>query len=235
MKRINTYGLRNGAIGAALLLLFSACSKETLTPAPGHPAVPEGKGGVRIGLKLDKALASGMTKATVEDTYDVTPDMLTLSITGDTTLTWSKMTDVPEIIYLNEGSYRTEIRSSHQASVADDKPYYMGSSDFTVTDEQVTSVNVLCRMTNLVVSVRFAGNIAGLTGYKMSYFRPDDNTTILYSVTEAQNTPTPKRVYLTPAPYGVRIEGRLNGSRWNKNIIVYEDIAAGTYHNITIQ
>lgn len=235
MKRINTYGLRNGAIGAALLLLFSACSKETLTPAPEHPAVPEGKGGVRIGLKLDKTLASGMTKATVEDTYDVTPDMLTLSITGDTTLTWDTMTDMPEIIYLNEGTYRAEVQSNHPKAKADDKPYYTGKEDFTVEDERVTSVDIACRMTNMVVSVRFTGNIAGLTGYKMNYFPLEDNTQTLFTVTEEQNVSVPKRVYLTPFPFGIKIEGRLNGSRWSKNILIYDDIAEGIYHNITIQ
>ena len=233
MKRKNITYLRKGAFAAATVLLLSACGKETFSE--GTSAQPEKRGGVRIGLSVDKALVSGMTKATAEDTFDVTSDMLTLSITGDTTLTWSAMTDMPEIIYLNEGSYLAEVRSNHPTAEADDEPYYTGRENFTVEDERVTSVNIACRMTNMVVSVRFAGNIAGLTGYKMSYFPLSDNTQTLFTVTEEQNTPVPKRVYLTPFPFGIKIEGRLNGSRWSKSILIYEDITEGTYHNITIQ
>lgn len=218
-------------ISLAAITLMAACNDDRPTPQVDTPP-----SGVRIALALDTKM-QGDTKAAVEDTYPMTAEMLSATIKqGDDVLhAYDKLSDIPTVLYLTPGQYTIALATNGQRSPVNEVPYYIGETPFTIAEGVVTSILAEAAIQSMAVSVTPTGDVDRLTSYKMSYYNLSNPDQILMVVTEQQNKPTPKRVYIdTPFPYGIRIEGRIDGVRWVKNVLVYDNLAKQTYHNISV-
>lgn len=218
-------------ISLAAITLMAACNDDRPIPEVDTPP-----SGVRIAMALDTKML-GDTKAAVEDTYPMTAELLSATINQDGNVlhTYDKLSDIPAVLYLKPGKYTIALATNGQRSSVNEVPYYIGETPFTIAEGVVTSILAEATIQSMAVSVTPTGDVERLTSYKMSYYNLSNPDQILMVVTEQQNSPTSKRVYIdTPFPYGIRIEGRIDGVRWVKNVLVYDNLAKQTYHNISV-
>lgn len=89
-----------------------------------------------------------------------------VSPSGETLGEW-KYSEMPEIITLPVGSnYQARVVSHIQEKAAWEAPYFTGSSDkFTISDGEITTIGtVVCRLSNIRVSIRFTEDMKKAMG-----------------------------------------------------------------------
>lgn len=98
------------------------------------------------------------TKAeTSEDDVKVDVNEFSLVIKsqeGSEVESWSRFADVPAVIGLDPGTYTIEAKSPCQKTVDWTQPKYAGSQEVTVTPGNTESVSIVCKLTNMKVTVR---------------------------------------------------------------------------------
>lgn len=98
------------------------------------------------------------TKAeTSEDDVKVDVNEFSLVIKsqeGSEVESWSRFADVPAVIGLDPGTYTIEAKSPGQKTVDWTQPKYAGSQEVTVTPGNTESVAIVCKLTNMKVTVR---------------------------------------------------------------------------------
>lgn len=98
------------------------------------------------------------TKAeTSEDDVKVDVNEFSLVIKsqeGSEVESWSRFVDVPAVIGLDPGTYTIEAKSPGQKTVDWTQPKYAGSQEVTVTPGNTESVAIVCKLTNMKVTVR---------------------------------------------------------------------------------
>lgn len=241
-------------------MMLASCSNQIEQPQKDGTQDQELRSGVRIALSMDVAMngltskSNGNTKgaygsnldlvvtfattrATVEDNYPMKEEHFSAVIKQDDLVlhSFDKLSDIPSVLYLEPGNYSIAIATNGTRSQINELPMYQGETPFTVETGKVSAVNAKASIRSMAISVSFSGLVENLASYKMSYYHLSTPDKILMVVTEQQNTPHAKRVYMdTPFPYGIKIEGRMDGVRWVKNVLVYDDLSVQTYHNITV-
>ncbi len=79
---------------------------------------------------------------------------------GTLAMTFETVFEMPDTIELATGDYYVEAFSDNNLPAAFDNPYYFGSTEvFTVSSNMHHSVEVLCKLTNSIVSVVYSENI----------------------------------------------------------------------------
>lgn len=73
---------------------------------------------------------------------------------GETVNSWSRFADVPTVVSLEPAEYRIDAKSPGTKPVAWAQPKYAGSQTVTVTSGQTQSISIVCRITNMMVTVR---------------------------------------------------------------------------------
>lgn len=73
---------------------------------------------------------------------------------GSEVESWSRFADVPAVIGLDPGSYTIEASSPGQKAVDWTQPKYFGSQSVTVTPGEVENVAIVCKLSNMKVTVR---------------------------------------------------------------------------------
>lgn len=78
---------------------------------------------------------------------------------GDTEASWTYST-MPSMPVFKVGTYTVRVRS-HKVEAAEwDKPYYVGSQSFQITDGDITDVDpIVCKLGNIRVSVTFSDKL----------------------------------------------------------------------------
>lgn len=245
---------------SAAVMMMTSCGEQVKLPEQETGQDPQ-KSGVRIVLSMDMAMSgligksgshhttgaygSGIdqvitlapTRVAVQDNYPMTQENFRAVIKQEQTVlhSYERLSQIPPVLYLEPGSYSITLETNGTRNPINEMPLYQGQTPFTVEPGKVSAINAKASIQGMAISVSFEGLIANLTSYKMSYYHLSTPDKVLLVVTEQQNTPLAKRVYMdTPFPYGIKIEGRLKGVRWVKNILVWQDLEAGTYHNITV-
>lgn len=224
--------MKNILLYIVMAVVAMSCAKQDeLQPEPQ-------KSGIAVKLALSGALQSAQTRVAVDDNYPMSADMLSAMIVqgNEMIISWAKFTDIPAIVYLPVGNYSLVVKTNGERKQINERPMYYGENPFTIAPDVVTSLTATAAIQSMAVSVTFADAISPLTAYKMTYFDLTKPNIALATVSEMQNQPTAKRLYIdTPFAFGVKIEGRLNGSKWSKNVIQYENLTFGTYLNITVK
>lgn len=73
---------------------------------------------------------------------------------GSEVESWSRFAEVPAVIGLDPGSYTIEASSPGQKAVDWTQPKYFGSQSVTVTPGEVENVAIVCKLSNMKVTVR---------------------------------------------------------------------------------
>ena len=191
------------------VVAFSAC--DDWTPAE-QGAYPANTGGVSRS-KMDVTVNDEVTAIgrAIVDTSDY---LVTVTEKGSDVIatyegkpcSWTYST-MPQIFTLPVGDYTVRVRSHEPADAAWSEPYYEGSADFTVVNNNVTYIGtVTCDFASVKVEIRFSEElakamsddshvdvVAGVAGTSLTwaanetrygYFYPaEDNPTIIATFT----------------------------------------------------
>lgn len=141
MRKIVSYLV----LGLAAALAAVSCSKENIAE--------QGQGAFAPNVLFDDgtwATASELAAACTINIYN--SEGLIRTYTGTQSM--------PASLWLSTGEYRVDIIAGEESAASFDKKSYKGSEKFTITAGATTSVEVECRITNVVAAVAFDESIA---------------------------------------------------------------------------
>lgn len=219
MKRYLYYSL--------LGLLALGCQR-----AEQEQPIAEGKGALKIELRLNNGVEDQTSKATVQDPYQIATDELVATVLqGEAEVcTWNPMSSMPPVVYFEAGQYTLQINTRGDRQAVNTVPYYFGQTPFTITAGRVSSIYAAASLQSMVVSMSLTGGWAAMRDYKLTYFALDKPKEPLFLTTDRA-----ARLYIdNPIPYGVKVEGRVGGVSQKPNVLVYDNLNVGTYHNLTL-
>ena len=158
------------------VVAFSAC--DDWTPAE-QGAYPANTGGVSRS-KMDVTVNDEVTAIgrAIVDTSDY---LVTVTEKGSDVIatyegkpcSWTYST-MPQIFTLPVGDYTVRVRSHEPTDAAWSEPYYEGSADFTVVNNNVTYIGtVTCNFASVKVEIRFSED----------FYPAEDNPTIIATFT----------------------------------------------------
>lgn len=217
-------------LAAAGVLMFAASSCDGAWTPPA-----EGEGSLALGTMTvtnddaEKLVSSSAARADGEDLSQYTVRIRNKA-TSAIVKEW-KYADMPEVIAMPVGDY-TVTAESHDVQPAEwDKPYYLGSADFTIESGKITNIGeVSCKFSSIKVTVVFEGEIVGYVG-------ADSKVTIEAGDTKLEYSPGETRAGYFKKLEGsstmaVRFDGTLNGIETH-TVFTNKDVTAGTHYRFT--
>lgn len=178
--------MMNMKINNILILLFlfflSSCHSEKM---PSEPTLQGTVSMAKLQLSVDmtvQELDSVRSLSSLSSSVDLNSYVIDIiSSEGDTINTWV-YSDMPEIISLNVGSYTIEAKSSPEASIGVDKPYYYGSENFEVKYNEITELDpIKCTLNSVCVSFKFEDSVRDLVSDDFTLNFTIDNKTLTLS------------------------------------------------------
>ncbi len=144
--------IRNTKLTGVLLTLFAlslaGCGQESDKPSTG-------KGGITPNVELNTTVKS--SKQSRAD-GDITVNDLSLTIKskdGTFSKTWATIGDYSEDEKFDIGQYTVEAAYGSIENEGFEKPAYFGSTDVTVTENNITPVSVTASLANTMVSIEY--------------------------------------------------------------------------------
>lgn len=140
---------------AGTLLLLSSLSLAGC----GHDAAgpsDTGKGSIAPSVELNTSVVSSHESARAASEVTVNDLALTIkSKSGDFSKTWASVNDYPQDEKFNIGQYTVEAAYGSIEDEGFEKPAYFGSTDVTVTENNVTPVTLTASLVNTMVSIDY--------------------------------------------------------------------------------
>lgn len=135
----------------ALLLVLPSCSKEDPFPGDG---TGDATGTVNFRKMVVEVNASeNMVRASEVNVGEFVVEVKSSVGVAEYAGTYAEM---PEVITLPVGDYTVTVKSPSNPDAAWESPYYEGSQDFSVKENDVTFVDpVVCRLGNVKVTVKY--------------------------------------------------------------------------------
>lgn len=133
-----------------VIFAFQGCSGKENWNKEGTGA-STGKGTVQ--LKLSSA-GDFTTPGTKAESVDVNNFKIRILKGTEVYKTYAKYSEVPSVIEIDPGTYTMEAGSTETGDGVFSQPIYLGKSDFTVEAGKVSSVNVVCSLANMKVTIR---------------------------------------------------------------------------------
>ncbi len=140
--------------------------------------------------------------------------------------------EMPEIITLEVGDYRVEVKSQELKSAAWDAPYIFGTLDFTVVKDDIVNIGTVhCKLANVKVTVVFADDLKALLGDDVKVnITVGNKGTLDFSANET------RAGYFEFVPESTSLvatfTGTVDGSAEN-GYKIYVDVEAGQHRIIT--
>ncbi len=132
-----------------LMLWGAGCNEESA----GLPT-----GALYVGIEEDATLLTKAESAVTNESLRV--DIIAAE--GDTIKSYSDYIDEVKgkKIVLPVGTYMISVKSNQSEEAGWEKPFYSGSKEITIQSGEITSVQIVCKITNTKVTVEYADNLA---------------------------------------------------------------------------
>lgn len=171
-------------LGAFMGLAFASCANEEFPTSENFASTSEGG---TMELHVNK-VAPSATRAVETADFPVTVRSLN---TNQVVASYNRADEVPAQIKMNTGEYYAEAHSPLQLKRIMDVPYYAGCDTFEILQNINTISNIVCRMVNGCITVRFSDDFT--TVFKSWTITIDDGneTAIIYTDTKGGLNPTP--------------------------------------------
>lgn len=145
----------------AVLFTFSACHSEKLdtgtTDVTGQLNLASMK--MDVDLKVDTVYPKARAGV------DVSGFLLTIKNSQGEQVEQYTYSEMPEIVSLPVGKYTVVASSAEAATNGFDVPFYTGSTDITIKENELTEVTSLtCRLANVMISVEYDEELRKLMG-----------------------------------------------------------------------
>lgn len=140
------------------------------------------------------------------------------------------------IMTLAPGNYTVTVTSPGSEKAAFDQPVYGVTKDFTIIEDVLTPLDLTCRLTNMMVSVKLSDNFKSeLSAYSIVITGDYEDGEASLTWSSADEDSEAKAGYFAVAPLTVRIQGvrSLDQSEAEK-IYRIEDVAAADHHILNI-
>lgn len=141
------------------------------------------------------------------------------------------------ILTLSPGDYRVEVTSPGSTNnAAWDQPVYSVAKDFTIIEDVMTPLELVCTLSNMKVSVRLSDNFKSeLSAYSIIVTGEYETGNASLTWSSADAASEGRAGYFAVAPLTVEIQGvrQLDGSEANKTYLI-EDVAAADHHILNI-
>lgn len=133
----------------SLILWGVSCNEESV----GIPT-----GSLYLGIEEDATLLTKAESAVTNESLRV--DIIAAE--GDTIKSYSDYIDEVkgQKIVLPVGTYTIAVKSNQTEEAGWEKPFYSGSKEITIQSGEITSVQVICKISNTKVAVEYADNLA---------------------------------------------------------------------------
>jgi len=146
-------------MAALLSVCVSACHDDNW-----DPNVSRGEGQVSLkSLGID--VSEGADVIESRATYDVSSFLVKIyDAKGVAVGSWT-YSEMPEVFTLPVGVYNVQVESHVVEKAAWDKPYFKGSKEFTVVNNDIVNIGVVvCKFANVKVSIRYSDILRPLLG-----------------------------------------------------------------------
>ncbi len=166
---------------------------------------------------------------------DLSQFIVTITNAAGKTVRTFKYADMPEILSLPVANGYTINVKSHEVQKAEwDKPYYLGSAKFDISEGAVTEIGkVTCAFSNIKVSIKYHEAIAGKLGDDlrvrvvvndegMLEFTPSETRSAYFQAVEGSTTLV------------ATLTGTIAGN-YQEAQVVLDDVAAGHHRVITFK
>lgn len=133
----------------SLILWGVSCNEESV----GIPT-----GSLYVGIEEDATLLTKAESAVTNESLRV--DIIAEE--GDTIKSYSDYIDEVkgQKIVLPVGTYTISVNSNQSEEAGWEKPFYSGSKEITIQSGEITSVQIVCKISNTKVAVEYADNLA---------------------------------------------------------------------------
>ncbi len=146
-----------------ILFAFSACHSEKM-----DWGMPQGSGELSlvslkmdIDLNVDTVLLHPKTRAGV----DLNKFLVSIYNTDELMVEQFVYSEMPDIISLPVGKYTIEVTSAAEASSGFDVPFYKGSTEVTLKENEITEgVSVSCTLANVMIVIEYDDDIRKAMG-----------------------------------------------------------------------
>lgn len=210
------------AISTALLM-FAGCKKTEITTSEA------GLGSVSFSISSDNS--EYVTKAELPQ---VDVNTFKVKITGKDngySEEWASVSEMPGVLELVSGNYTVTATSPDAKPVAWDQPVYGGSKDFTVKVGKVSNVDLVCSITNMMVTINPTDDFLNeLTSWEVTVTSKDGRR--VWTRTEYDEG---KAAFFDVAPLNVLVKGeRFDGTAVIQQTLIIDEVAAKDHHIINL-
>ena len=140
------------------------------------------------------------------------------------------------ILTLSPGNYTVTVTSPGPEKAAWDQPVYGVTKEFTIMEEVLTPVELVCRLTNMMVSVKLSETFKNeLSAYSIIITGDYEDGEASLTWSSADEDAESRAGYFAVAPLTVEIKGTRgeDGSEAHKTYRI-EDVAAADHHILNI-
>ena len=142
--------LIQGVICVGAVMGLAACSDSN------EPGIANGAGRIALTMNVDNSVSS--SRESRAEASDVTADNLALKLTssdGSFSKTWSSIADFDKEESFSVGTYTLEAYYGDETSEGFEAPYFHGSAQVKVQENQTTPVALTAALANAMVSITY--------------------------------------------------------------------------------
>lgn len=133
------------------LFILVSCNKD-------NDDAPKASGFVHLSLSIDGGITVNENNFKSANLDEFLVNIFTSD--HQLFLSYNQVTDVPDVITLDVGSYYVEVSSNNLSDAAFESAYYRGVSEvFAINTEETSEVSVVCTLANIAVSVEYTQNV----------------------------------------------------------------------------
>lgn len=219
----------SGAL-ASILLTAGGCSESPFEDNQ------KGEGMLHLGaMGVDYMNREKEVRASATDVNDFTVNIIDKK---DGAVAQSyRYGDMPEIVTLPVGEYRVEANYGTNEIAAWESPYYLGSSEFSIRENEITDnvAPVVCTLNNIRVNVNFGSELLAKMGEdcKVTVHVGESTTSLDFTPADAGRSGYFRHVEGSPTITAV-LTGTVDGDEV-KITKAYDNAAKGNFYRINFE
>ncbi len=149
--RLNFFIFKKAYIILILAVLFACNERKKETPKL------EGELKLYVGISIKTHDYHTTLKSTGTDNFKVS----IYDSDSKVIKSYNKASDIPSSIVLPEGDYYVIAHSGNNQPAKFENPFYQGiSGTFTITPKEPTEIEVICSLSNVMITVSYSDNVA---------------------------------------------------------------------------